>query len=50
MGKPPDRAGDDEMIPLIVEVALVALVGFSAGLILAYLMELRRRANSEWRW
>ena len=40
----------DEMIPLIVEVALLALVGFSAGLILAYLMELRRRANSEWRW
>ena len=38
------------MMPLILEAGLLALIGFSAGLILAYLMELRRRANAEWRW
>ena len=38
------------MIPLIVEAGGIALVGFSFGLLLAYLIELRRRANAEWRW
>ena len=38
------------MIPLIVEVCALSLIGFSIGLLLAYLIELRRRANSEWRW
>ena len=38
------------MIPLIVEACGMALFGFSIGLLLAYLIELRRRANAEWRW
>ena len=38
------------MIPLIVEACVVALIGFSIGLLLAYLIGLRRRANAEWRW
>ena len=38
------------MIPLMVEACGMSLFGFSIGLLLAYLIELRRRANSEWRW
>jgi len=38
------------MMPLIVEAFAVALAGFLAGSILAYLVELRRRANAGWRW
>lgn len=38
------------MIPLLAEAELVSLVGFGLGLLLAYLVELRRRANAEWRW
>ncbi len=37
-------------MPLLVEALAVALAGFIAGLVLAYLLELRRRSNSEWRW
>ena len=37
-------------IPLIVEGAAAALVGFLLGLLLAYLVELRRRHNSQWNW
>lgn len=37
-------------MPLIVEAFGVALVGFSFGLVLAYLVELRRRSNAEWRF
>ena len=37
-------------MPLIVEACAIALVGFLAGLLLAYLVELHRRANAEWRW
>jgi hypothetical protein len=33
------------MIPLFVEVELMALAGFSIGLTVAYLFELRRRAH-----
>jgi len=36
------------MIPLIVEAALFALAGFAIGLLLAYIGELRRRAN-QWK-
>jgi hypothetical protein len=36
--------------PLIVEGAAVALVGFGIGLLLAYLVALRRRYNAQWRW
>ncbi len=35
------------MIPLWLETELMALGGFSIGLLLAYLVELRRRAR---RW
>ena len=37
-------------IPLMVESAGASLLGFLAGLLLAYLVELRRRYNAEWRW
>ena len=33
------------MIPLLIEAELLGLVGFSAGLLIAYLFELRRRAR-----
>jgi len=35
------------MIPLAVEAQLLALAGFAIGMVLAYIVELRRRAN---RW
>jgi hypothetical protein len=35
------------MIPLAVEAELLALAGFAIGMVLAYIAELRRRAN---RW
>jgi hypothetical protein len=37
-------------VPLIVEGAAVALLGFLLGLLLAYLLELRRRYNAQWNW
>lgn len=37
-------------IPLIVEGMAVALLGFLFGLLVAYLVELRRRYNSQWNW
>jgi hypothetical protein len=37
-------------IPLIVEGAIAAVLGFLLGLLLAYLVELRRRYNSQWNW
>lgn len=33
------------MLPMIAEVELMALAGFSLGLVIAYLVELRRRAT-----
>jgi len=33
------------MIPLIVEAELMALAGFAGGLLLTYLLELRRRSR-----
>ena len=38
------------MIPLIAEAIVLALAGFLAGLLLAYLLALHRRANVEWRF
>jgi hypothetical protein len=35
---------------LIVEGMAVALLGFLFGLLVAYLVELRRRYNSQWNW
>lgn len=37
-------------LPLVAEALAVALAGFLAGLLLAYLIELRRRYNAQWKW
>ncbi len=37
-------------MPLLVESELVAGLGFLLGLMLAYLVELRRRHNAQWKW
>jgi hypothetical protein len=37
-------------IPLIVEGMAAAIVGFLSGLVLAYVAELRRRYNAQWKW
>jgi hypothetical protein len=37
-------------MPLLVEASLFSLIGFLAGLALAYLYELHRRANAGRRW
>jgi hypothetical protein len=42
----PDGGG----LPLIAEGACVSLLGFLLGLLLAYLVELRRRYNAQWNW
>ena len=42
----PDESG----LPLLVEGLLASLVGFLAGLLLAYLVELHRRHNAQWNW
>ena len=41
------RAGG---LPLIVEGGALAVLGFLFGLLLAYLIELRRRYNAQWNW
>jgi hypothetical protein len=38
------------MLPLLLEVELAALLGFGLGLLMAYLLELRRRSNAQWSW
>lgn len=35
------------MIPLAIEAELLALAGFAVGMVIGYVVELRRRAN---RW
>jgi hypothetical protein len=37
-------------LPLLVEGLAVAIAGFLFGLLLAYLVELRRRHNAQWNW
>ena len=37
-------------VPLIVQGAGIALLGFLFGLLLAYLGELHRRHNAQWNW
>jgi hypothetical protein len=37
-------------VPLIAEGMTSAMAGFLLGLLLAYLVELRRRYNSQWKW
>lgn len=36
--------------PLIAEAGAAALLGFLVGLLLAYLIALRRRYNAQWNW
>ena len=38
------------MLPLLVEVELAALLSCGLGLLMAYLLELRRRSNAQWSW
>ena len=38
------------VLPLLAEVELAALISFGLGLLLAYLLELRRRFNAQWSW
>jgi len=42
-----DRGGG---VPLIAEAELAAILGFLGGLLIAYLIELRRRYNAQWTW
>ena len=37
-------------VPLIAEGAGAAILGFLLGLLVAYLVELRRRYNAQWNW
>lgn len=37
-------------IPLVVEAMLVCAAGFLIGLLLAYVVEIRRRYNAQWKW
>ena len=38
------------ILPLLAEVELAELISFGLGLLLAYLIELRRRYNAQWSW
>ena len=40
----------DRALPLIAEAALAALIAYLTGLLLAYLVALRRRYNAQWEW
>ena len=37
-------------LPIVLEAAAASLLGFLFGLLLAYLVELRRRYNAQWNW
>jgi hypothetical protein len=43
-------SSDGGGVPLIVEGLATAVLGFLSGLLLAYLIELRRRYNEQWDW
>ena len=43
-------SADGGGVPLIVESAAAAVLGFLLGLLVAYLVELRRRYNPQWTW
>ena len=43
-------SGDDPGLPLFVEEVAGALAGFLLGLLVAYLVQLRRRYNAQWTW
>ena len=38
------------MLPLLAEAIFTALAGAVVGMLLAHLVEMRRRANAEWSW
>jgi hypothetical protein len=40
----------DPGFPLILEAVLAAIGGFLGGVLIAYLLELRRRHNAQWTW
>lgn len=40
----------DGGLPLVVEAAIAALLGYALGLLLAYGAELRGRYNAQWSW
>lgn len=42
--------GRSALLPLIVEAAIMALIGFLFGCFMSYLLELRRRSNAQWSW
>jgi len=42
--------GSSALLPLVAEAELLALVGFLLGMLLSFLLELRRRSNAQWRW
>ena len=37
-------------LPIAFEAVVAAIIGFLLGLLLAYLLELRRRYNAQWTW
>ena len=43
-------SGNSGGTPLIVQGLAVSVLGFLFGLLLAYLVELRRRYNAQWKW
>lgn len=42
--------GSSALLPLILEACIIGLIGFMFGLLLSYLIELRRRSNAGWSW
>ena len=41
---------DNGGLPLLAEAAAASMAGFLLGLLVAYLVVLRRRYNAQWRW
>jgi len=37
-------------VPLVLEAAIAVLLGYAIGLVIAYVVELRRRYSAEWSW
>ncbi|HEX8414375.1 MAG TPA: hypothetical protein VF637_10910 [Sphingomicrobium sp.] len=45
---PPSRGG--AYLPVLAEALILAAFAFGLGILLAYLLELKRRSDSDWRW
>ena len=43
-------AGGGYPLPVVAEAAIGAIIAFLLGLLLAWLVEVRRRARADWRW